>query len=70
MSLKITNKLTEKQREMLIRLEYTDTWDLTVDAASKVIDELVAEQGLNYGELREINNGYFNFPDDSGDNQQ
>lgn len=69
MSLKITNKLTERQRQILVKLEYSGTWDLTVDQASTVIDELINEKQLEYGEIQEIAGDYYGltFNDRNGD---
>lgn len=64
MSLKITNRLTQKQRELLVKLEYVGKWDITVEEAAKLIDELVVERKLSYGEIRDINNGYYDLPSD------
>jgi hypothetical protein len=63
MSLKITNKLTAKQRELLLKLEYDGTWDLTVEQAAEVIDELLLEQmenGKTYGDVQD----YYDLDDD------
>lgn len=63
MSLKITNRMTPKQKAILLKLEYIGKWDLTVEAAGKVIDELIAERDLDYGEIKEMADGYYDFPD-------
>ncbi len=55
MSLKISNKLTAKQRALLVELEYIGKFDLTVEEAAKLIDELIIdkmENGLTYGEIQ------------------
>jgi hypothetical protein len=63
MSLKITNKLTEKQRSILVKLEYIGTWDLTVDQATKVIDELFAERKYTYAEIMGTAGDYYDYPE-------
>jgi DNA-nicking Smr family endonuclease len=63
MSLKITNKLTQKQREFLLSLDYVGTWNLTTEEAAKVIDELLVdkmENGLTYGEIQDGYGQYLN----------
>lgn len=42
MSLKLTNKLTAQQKAVLQKLEYYGTYDLTIEEAAKLIDELFA----------------------------
>lgn len=64
MSLKISNKLTAKQRAILLKLDYVGTWNLTVEEAGKIIDELIAEANLNYGEIQSIAGDYYDFPTD------
>lgn len=66
MSLKISNKLTEKQRKLLVSLDYTGTWDLTVQEASKVIDELLIEQGLTHSEILGVLGEDFEYPNLEG----
>jgi hypothetical protein len=48
MSLIVSNKLTDKQRAQLIKLEYIGTFDLTIEQAAEIIDELFEEQRLFY----------------------
>lgn len=58
MSLKISNKLTAKQKDILQKLEYCGTWDLTVDEANKLIEELYAEKRLTMGEMQDLAGDY------------
>lgn len=54
MSLKVTNKLTAHQRAILVKLEYIGSWDITIDEANKLIDELFAQktqQGWTYDDM-------------------
>lgn len=44
MSLILSNRLTDKQRAMLQRLEYYGTYDLTTEQAAHLIDELLEQQ--------------------------
>lgn len=62
MSLKISNKLTAKQRAILLKLDYVGKWDITVDEAAKIIDELFNERDYNYGEIQGIAGDYYGFP--------
>lgn len=63
MSLKISNKMTEKQRQILLKLEYVGKWDLTVEEAATVIDELFIERKYTYGEIQGTAGDYYDFPD-------
>ena len=47
MGLIVSNRLTDKQRDMLERLNYCGTWQLTVEEAGAVIDELLAERRMH-----------------------
>lgn len=44
MSLILTNRLTEKQTELLKKLGYYGTFNLTVQEAEHLIDELIEQQ--------------------------
>lgn len=44
MSLKLTNRLTTPQRELLVRLDYLGKWDLTVEEAAALIQELIEQR--------------------------
>ena len=46
MSLIISNKVTDKQRAILKECEYYGTFNLTIEEAAKIIDELFEEQRL------------------------
>lgn len=47
MSLHISNRLTDKQIAILTKLEYIGSYDLTVEQAAAIIDELFEEQRLH-----------------------
>lgn len=69
MSLKISNKATVKQLELLKTLEYSGMGkyvaeNLTIQEADKIIDELFIEQKYTYGMIRDIADDYYNFPND------
>ncbi len=57
MSLKLSNKLTSQQRNALQQLEYYGTYDLSINEASKLIDELfiqkAQEQRWEHREMQE-----------------
>jgi hypothetical protein len=68
MSLRITNKATAKQRELLTKLEYDGQGkyapeNLTVEEAGKIIDELFVERDYTYGEIKSVAADYYNFPE-------
>jgi hypothetical protein len=68
MGLKINNKLTAKQKAILIKLGYIGTGEyvidnLTVEAAGKIIDELFIEQKHTYGEIMGIGGDYYDYPE-------
>ena len=46
MSLILSNRATKKQRELLHKLEYYGSYDLTVTQAARLIDELFEEKRL------------------------
>jgi hypothetical protein len=46
MSLHLSNRMTDKQRAILVKLEYVGKWDLTVDEAAQIINELFEEERL------------------------
>ena len=47
MSLNLHNQLTEKQRQMLIRLDYVGKWDITKEEAALLIDELLEQERIS-----------------------
>lgn len=47
MSLRISNRLTAKQKAMLESLDYCGTWELTVEEAGDIIDDLLAERRMH-----------------------
>lgn len=44
MSLRITNKATAKQIQVLKEMDYVGKWDLTIDEATEIIGELFEER--------------------------
>jgi hypothetical protein len=46
MSLKLTNRCTDKQKEMLKKLGYLGSYDITVSEAAECIDGLLEEKRL------------------------
>lgn len=69
MSLKISNKATAKQMELLTMLDYIGRGNyaaenLTSEEAGKIIDELFIEQKWEYGRIKEVAEDYYNFPND------
>jgi len=46
MGLHISNRMTDKQRAILEKYDYCGPWDLTVEEAAAVIDELFEERRL------------------------
>lgn len=46
MSLRLTNRLTDKQREMLEKLDYLGSYDISVQEAAECIDGLLSEKRL------------------------
>lgn len=68
MSLKISNKATAKQIELLKKLGYTGNGafaaeNLTTEEAGKIIDELVVERNLTYKEIQDVAGTYYDYPD-------
>lgn len=67
MGLKLTNKATIRQQQILAELEYIGQGkyaavNLTVEEAAKIIDELFAEKKYTTGQIREIAADYYNMP--------
>jgi hypothetical protein len=67
MSLKITNKATPKQLELLKKLEYIGRGkyapeNLTGQEAGKLIDELFVHHKYTYGDIKNTAGDYYDFP--------
>lgn len=44
MSLKLSNRVTKAQRELLIRLDYVGKWNITMEEAAELITELIIQR--------------------------
>lgn len=67
MSLKLTNKATDKQLAILAELEYTGTGkyaadQLTKEDASKLIDELFTEKRYSVAQIQRIAPDWYDMP--------
>lgn len=69
MSLKLTNRPTPKQWEILKKLGYIGKQDITSTEAATLIDELFIERRLNYGEISDIAKGYYDIPENQLDDK-
>ncbi len=59
MSLKITNKATPRQLEILRSLGHDGPWDLTLEDAACYIDQLFTSKRMTYGEITQLAGDYY-----------
>jgi hypothetical protein len=62
MSLKINNRATPKQIQMLKDMDYDGKWDLSTDEAAEIITALFEQRRQ---ELKELDGGFENFDYDN-----
>lgn len=63
MSLKINNRATPKQIQMLKDMDYIDKWDLSTDEAAAIITELFEERRLM---MKELDEGFDYYDNETG----
>lgn len=59
MGLIVSNRLTDKQRAILEKYDYCGTWELTVEEAAQIIDEIFAEQRMHRDDMDATENDLY-----------